>query len=416
MRVLVVAQDFPYPTTYGSRIRLANVVRALAELGDVDLFTFSWPGGEFEQPAAGVVNRWEVVPRPSAHRTLVEKLGWLIHGRMPSDFLGRDLGPARETFSRWVRPPYDLIWFSRIEPYVALGSLAEGPVILDIDDLVDRRLRTQSAVGLGDGWPFGASRRSLRAAPRILRERKDIRLWEGLQRRIAGSVAAAAVCSELDRERVGGPNVVVIPNGYDLPGSPVGRSTKHLPPTVLLAARFGYGANLDAASYLVREIAPVLRDRVEGLQIRLVGKEVRAVRDLADPPRVVVTGAVLDMHPELARANIVAVPIRIGSGTRIKILEAFAHKVPVVSTSLGAEGLNVRDGRHLLIADTAQGFASACERILGEPELRDSLVKDAHALFLNEYQWASIRSGIIDLARKFSATQTRTRSSSPVRT
>lgn len=414
MRILVVAQDFPWPTSYGSRIRLANVIRALGQLGDVDLFTFLWPGGEYEQPATGAVKRWQVVPRPAAHRTFVDRLRWLVVGQLPSDFLGRDLGPARKTFSLWVRPRYDVIWFSRIEPYVALGSLVQGPVILDIDDLVDLRLRTKGAAGRSDGSSQRAFVRSLRTLPRSLKERKDIWLWDRLQRQIAGSVAAAAVCSELDRGRVGEPNVVVVPNGYEAPARPAGRPAIRRPPTVLLAARFGYEANVDAARYLVREIGPLLWERMEGLQIRLVGKTIRAVRELADSPRVVVAGAVPDMEPELARADIVVVPIRIGTGTRIKILEAFAHRIPVVSTSLGAEGLNVVHGRHLLIADTPRGFASACGRILDDAGLRLSLVNEAHELFLREYQWASIRSRITDLARSLSSTQTQAIPSTPV--
>ena len=327
MRILIVAQDFPWPSRYGSRIRLANVVRALGHLGDVDLFTFLWPGGEWEPPAAGAVKRWQMVPRPLARRTPLRRLAWILGGRAPSDFLGRDFEAVREAFTAWAQPRYDLIWFSRIEPYVAFGSLVDGPVILDIDDLADWRLRTRAAAGLGNDSAGAISWPSIRTLPKRLKDRKDIRLWDRLQKRLAGSVAAAVVCSEQDRQRVGVSNVVVVPNGYEAPARPAGRLATGRPPTVLFPATFGYPPNLDAARYLVQEIAPLLGARVGDLQIRLVGKAVRAVRELADPPRVVVTGAVPEMDPELRHADIVAVPIRIGTGTRIKVLEAFAHKM-----------------------------------------------------------------------------------------
>ena len=400
MRILVVAQDFPWPTDHGPRIRLANVVRALGQLGDVDLFTFLWPGGEYGSPETRVVTRWRIVERPSAQRTSVDRLRWLARGRIPSDFLGRDFESVQAIFRQWAERRYDLVWFSRIEPYMALGSLVEGPTILDIDDLADWRLRTR-IVGQ-DGPPPRTARRSVRGVLRSVKDRKDILLWERLQRGLAGSVETAVVCSELDRERVGMPNVVVVPNGFDAPTRPAGCPAVRRPPTILLAGRFGYEANLDGAGYLVREIAPLLRERIGDAQIRLVGKAVTSVRELADPPRVVVTDAVPDMEPELRRADVVAVPIRIGTGTRIKILEAFAHKIPVVSTSLGAEGLDVTNERHLLIADTRQDFVASSARILGDARLRLSLVNEAHDLFLRKYQWAHIRQEITEVARDLS--------------
>jgi glycosyltransferase involved in cell wall biosynthesis len=396
LRILVVAQDFPWPATYGSRIRLANVVRALGQVGDIDLFTFLWPGGTHEPPTEPLVDRWRVVPRPIAERNLMQKLTWLVRGRLPSDFLGRDLGSVRETFRRWIRPPYDLVWFSRVEPYVAFGPLVEGPAILDVDDLADQRLRTQLAVSAGT--PGRSVRRAVQGLPRTLKERRDIALWDRLQKQVCGSVATGVVCSEIDRERLGARNVEVVPNGYEAPARPAGHAVTRRPPAVLFPATFGYPANVDAAYYLVREIGPSLRARVGGLQIRLVGRSVRSVDDLADPPRVVVTGVVPTMEPELAAADVVAVPLRIGTGTRIKILEAFAHKIPVVSTGLGAEGLDVAHGRHLLIADDPDGFASACARILDDEGLRHQLVEEAHELFVRRYRWSAIRSHIAELA------------------
>ena len=114
----------------------------------------------------------------------------------------------------------------------------------------------------------------------------------------------------------------------------------------------------------------------------------------ASPPEVTVVGRVASMVPELARADLVAVPIRYGSGTRVKILEAFAHRLPVVSTTLGAEGLGLQGDRHLLIADVASAFADAC---LEDHGLRERLTDEANRLFLERYQWVSGRERIRDL-------------------
>jgi glycosyltransferase involved in cell wall biosynthesis len=97
---------------------------------------------------------------------------------------------------------------------------------------------------------------------------------------------------------------------------------------------------------------------------------------------------------------VVVVPVRYGSGTRLKILEAFAHRVPVVSTSLGAEGLGTQDGVHLLIGDTVPALASACARLLQDPLLRRSIADNAHALFLDRYRSEAIEEEVEKVARE----------------
>jgi len=149
-----------------------------------------------------------------------------------------------------------------------------------------------------------------------------------------------------------------------------------------------------------------LRQLLPDVQIRLVGEagpEVSAWttapghRDRPGP----------DMVAELARADLVVVPVRYGSGTRLKILEAFAQRVPVASTTLGAEGLGSKDGTHLLLGDNASDLAAACARLLREPELRQAVMSRAEALFLQRFSADVIEEDIADLAREVAATGVR---------
>jgi glycosyltransferase involved in cell wall biosynthesis len=116
-----------------------------------------------------------------------------------------------------------------------------------------------------------------------------------------------------------------------------------------------------------------------------------------------VVGRVPDIADELARADLVVVPIRFGSGTRLKILEAFAHRIPVVSTTLGAEGLDAEDGVHLLIADDATSMAVACARLLTDRSMRKALTLAAHALVVQRFQAELVEDIIADLARRTAA-------------
>ena len=129
-------------------------------------------------------------------------------------------------------------------------------------------------------------------------------------------------------------------------------------------------------------------------RIRLVGKTTPVIDALHRPPSVTVVGSVPAMDPELAGADIAVVPLRIASGTRLKILESFAHRIPVVSTTLGAEGLDVTDGVHLLLADDADAFAAACHRLLVDAALRARLADAAEDLYLRRYQWSTAEGAV----------------------
>lgn len=113
-----------------------------------------------------------------------------------------------------------------------------------------------------------------------------------------------------------------------------------------------------------------------------------------------VVGAVTEMDDELARADVIVVPMRFGSGTRVKILEAFANRIPVVSTSLGAEGLELDNGVHVLIADDASEIAEACASLLSDAELRQTIVENAHTLYSERYESSVVQKRIRQIAEE----------------
>jgi polysaccharide biosynthesis protein PslH len=200
------------------------------------------------------------------------------------------------------------------------------------------------------------------------------------------------VCSSADQRRLAqdAPNAttVVIPNAADIDRlqprdsdpAPDGR-------TVLFFGLMSTIPNVDGVSYFIKEIWPQVRAGRPGTRFVVVGANPSpAVLALAAPD-ITILGPVDDLRPHLSAAAVIVVPLRLGSGTRLKILEAWAMARPVVSTSLGAEGLEAVPGKHLVIADEPQAFAGSVLRLLEDPAFADGLAKAGRSLASERYSW-----------------------------
>ena len=220
------------------------------------------------------------------------------------------------------------------------------------------------------------------------------RRLDRIENRLLREVDAVTVCSEQDavdlRSRsAGGARVLAAPNAIAVPAQMPARpqpgdGEAH---SLLFVGAMSYAPNEDAVLFLVEEVWPLLRERFSGgLQLQVVGPDPSPrVRNAAEGAGVTVTGRVEKVAPYFRAAEVLLCPIRYGGGTRIKLLEAFANGVPVVSTSIGAEGLEARHDEQLLIADTAPAFAAACERILSDAPLADRLRASAFELVQRHY-------------------------------
>jgi glycosyltransferase involved in cell wall biosynthesis len=180
--------------------------------------------------------------------------------------------------------------------------------------------------------------------------------------------------------------VAVYPNALPPTPLPVAGDEE----AIVFSGNMEYHPNLAAVRFFRRDVWPRLRDRWPLLVWRLVGKNPAAVeRFTRGDPRIEVAGPVADAISELARSRVAVVPLLTGSGTRLKILEAWAAGLPVVSTTIGAEGLPVRDGETALLADGAEAFAGAVTRLLTSAELRRNLGSAGRLLLEKEFTWES---------------------------
>ena len=386
MRFLVVAPMVPWPATNGTRIRLVATLRALASIGEVDLFTFGAepPFGSRAVPAGEPVARWyagRVAKRPPGPVTRLRRLA----GPLPGALAVYDHAATRTDFARVVSAEYDLAWSCRVQSGLAVGSLLPVPSVVDVDDLEDHKIEA-ARLYRADNRPQGSPAETAHRWVSDVMGRWDVRRWRDVQARIARAARVSIVTCEADRQRLGVGNATIVPNTYPDPAAPVGRATVSPEPVVSFVGLLTYPPNRDAVRYLAHRIAPRIRARDDRIRFRMIG---RHDEELAlDCPGFDFTGPVTSIEAALTSTDLVVVPLRFGSGTRVKILEAFAHRIPVVSTSVGAEGLAVRDDEHLLVVDDADGFADACIRLLRDTALRARLTSAAHDLWADEHATA----------------------------
>jgi glycosyltransferase involved in cell wall biosynthesis len=150
--------------------------------------------------------------------------------------------------------------------------------------------------------------------------------------------------------------------------------------------------NDDAIRYLIDAILPRIRESVPDVTLTVVGRNPSSslVELARRDPSVTFTGRVEDVRPYIERAAAFVIPLRIGGGTRLKLYEAMGMEKPVVSTSMGAEGLPVRHGRELLLADTAEAFAASVVRVLTEPALARQLADTGARLVRGQFGWSGV--------------------------
>jgi glycosyltransferase involved in cell wall biosynthesis len=191
--------------------------------------------------------------------------------------------------------------------------------------------------------------------------------------------------------------VFVVSNGIDSQFNHPGLA-EPIPGSLVFNGALTYQANFDAMDYFLREIFPFILDQVPHTQLSITGSNHGVPLDaLPTVDHVRFTGYLEDIRPAVAGSWACIVPLRVGGGTRFKILEAMALGTPVVSTLKGAEGLDVEPGKHILIADTPEEFAMQTVSLLRNPELRNMIATNAAFLVNEKYEWTKITENLCDL-------------------
>ena len=257
----------------------------------------------------------------------------------------------------------------------------------DLDGFGGPRIVVEHEPGVRAAADLLARESGLRRAARAL----DLLAWRRYERSVASTADAIVVFTEGDRyallDIAGGTPIVPIPLGMSLNASPLSSHGIH-PPEILFAGSFIHPPNVDAASRLARSIFPGVLSRRPNASLVVVGDSPPdSLRALAGP-HVQVTGRVDDVRPYLDRAAVVAVPLRMGGGMRVKVLEALEAGKALVASPRAIEGLPLAHGDQLLIAETDAEFVDAIVKLIDDPALRAELAVSARAWALAQLGWA----------------------------
>jgi len=376
---LFVAPESPYPAVGGGALHSAALLNYLASRYDVDALLFREAGAPDPLAAfpPGLVRDACVIELPyharSAPARAVRNLYRFVRGVPPLN--DRFAGFERRIESWLAGRSYSIgvvehFWCA---PYQAILARHCRRTVLD---LIDIESRLHEAYAAEAGWPLSAMfRRFHRSA--LDMEREWLPKFSLL---LATSEADAARA----RKIAAGATVAVYPNTIPRVAVPCFEKED----VIIFSGNLEYRPNAAAVRYFRAAIWPVLRERWPRVVWRVIGKNAECVRPwTSGDARIDLRGPVDDAIGALARAKVAVVPVLSGSGTRVKILEAWAASTAVVSTPLGAEGLKGCDGEHLLLADSAGAFAEAVSRLLDRPEERERVGTAGRRLYEAEYTW-----------------------------
>lgn len=350
-RALLVAPEPPALGRGGGPMRTQSLLEYLQRSYDVDVVTFKL--AEHSKALSARVMR-------NATRLL------------------RGVPPLFDRYSGYEQQlptgPYDLavvehFWCASYAP--ALRTRAKR-LVLDLHNIESELARTHAASLSG----------SL-TQPHWMHERFAA-MYENLERKWLPRFDTLLVTSEVDRARLSHPDIRVFPNAIPLvpvPNVPQNNA-------MIFSGNLEYHPNVEAVRWFATHVHPNLATFLEIGEWRLVGRNSHAIEPVVrNLPRTAVIGAVDDAIRTIAEGMLCIVPLQSGSGTRFKILEAWAARKPVVSTTIGAEGLGAVNEEHLLLADSSEEFTQAILRIYREPKLREHLAATGRKLYEDRFTW-----------------------------
>lgn len=397
MKLLMISARLPRPQS-GSSSRNYHLLKALARDHTVSLLTFvDSAEAEASEDLAHLkafTRTLILVPRQPQRAKRWQQLLSVLRGRsyLLNLYINSEMQKAFEALL--VRDHYDAVLFE--SDLMAGYRVPEGvKIFIDQHNLeyeIPQRTAEQEKLSLRR-WYNGKEARLLKRGE-IDRCRKAdlVTVTSERERKI--------LQQELPHQ------IAVVPNGVDIEMFIRDETAREQPRQIIFTGTMDYYPNTQAALFFAQQCWPLIRAQIPDATWQIIGRNPPSeVQHLTQMPGVTVTGWVPDMRPYLAEAAIAIAPLQIGSGTRLKILEALSMRRAVVSTSLGCEGLSVESGKHLLVADQPQAFAEAVTTLLQRSELRKTLGDAGRALVEAAYGWDRCSADLLYALKTMSETR-----------
>ncbi len=383
--ILFLTPQLPYPAHQGTALRNFGLIKGLAKRGyQVSLASFEGLGqGSPDAVLAHFCERITTAQQPP--RSKFKRIIDLANGHpdMARRLWSHGFEARIELLVELHK--FDVVHIEGIEmaPYIpAIKRLSDAKIIYDAHNAefaLQQRIAEQAADPV-------RKRYSHIQVTRLTR-------WEAEVCETSDHILAVSERDAQHLRSLGASTpITVLPNAIDTSTySPKTRPADIRRPSVVFTGKMDFRPNVDAVLWFVNDILPLVHEKQPNVEFVVVGKQPHArLRTIANRRHMTLTGFVNQIEPYIAAADVYIAPLRMGSGTRFKLLQAMAMKRPIVSTAVGAEGLDVTHEQHLLLADHPQAFAVSILKILENRNLSKILTENAHELVITRYDWGAV--------------------------
>jgi glycosyltransferase involved in cell wall biosynthesis len=387
MRVLFLSPWYPYPQNNGSKIRIYNLLKSLARKNEIHLISFVRPAEQVDPSGLkGICESIETIPWKDFHPLRLKALVGFLNSkpRSVADTYSVEMESCVKHICQQTQP--DLMICSEFGTAIYAPPPNELPAIFEDIELSI----------YWDAWTKS------RRFPNRFRRRLTWLKTRRYIRQLLRNFNACTVVSKAELDLVASiaPNhqdIYLIPNGVDLEEFQPD-SEQPVENTLIYNGALTYSANLDAMKFFLEQIFPQVKSQIPDVFLSITGSYQGVdTSGLCIDDTVKLTSFLPDIRPAIAKSWTVVVPLRTGGGTRLKILEAMALGTPVISTTKGAEGLEVTPEKNILLADDPANFARQTIRLLQDSNLRSSLSINGRKLVEAKYGWNEIGEQFLQL-------------------
>jgi glycosyltransferase involved in cell wall biosynthesis len=386
MKILIVTTKSPYPLFEGRALRTYNLIKQAALHHEIHLLSFvqtpeDLEGIEHMRSICKVVE-YEKLYFDGAKTQILQDAICELFSRAPLPVVKYRTAGMRAKMRKLMQThKYDLVHLDMLHLADYIDLCGNTPVALiehNVEHVIlDRRADNETR-------PLHRAYLRYQAA--------KLKSYEGRACQRAQHVVAV---SELDAQQLRdlgpGARVTSVPNGVDTEYFRTSQ-TPRKPTSLVFVGGFTWFPNLDAITYFCEDILPKLLKTIPDIQLTVIGKQpdTPVAQEIAKHPNVTLAGLVEDIRPDVDAAAAYIVPLRIGGGTRLKILDALSMSKAIISTSVGCEGLDVEDGKTIVIADTPDAFVQAIVKVLADPAWADTIGQQGRQLVESRYDWAAV--------------------------